>query len=118
MIRTKLYLPADLVILSGERLCAEDARLNQIAGPAFTIVDNGRPIACGGIRIDGVGEAWCVLSEQARNEKLKSVMKIIKSKIDEYQREEKLYKMFAVNVASENFLRHLGFVKNNNVFER
>ncbi len=46
------------------------ARLNQIAGPCYTAVQGKKVLGCGGVRVDGVGEAWALYSDKAREMKL------------------------------------------------
>ena len=118
MIKLVPFIPADAVIISGDRTNTEAANLNQIAGPAFTLIEDNRPIACGGYRIHGVAEAWCALGEQAKGKNLLTVIRRIKKEMDRQQRKEQLYKIYAENTESENFLEHLGFVKKNGIFVR
>ena len=49
---------------------------------------------------------------------LMPVMRIIKAKLDEMQRGEKLFRLYAENAVSDNFLTHLGFENNKNIFVR
>lgn len=118
MIKLKPYLPTDAVILTGDRMCAELAQLNQISGPGFTLCDGNRPLASGGVRIYGVAEAWFVLGDEAKEKYLLMVMRKIKKELEKIQRREKLYKIYAEDTKSENFLQHLRFVKKNNIFVR
>ena len=118
-MKTINFAAADEVIITGDRNRTDNANLNQVSGPAFTILDNdGKPIACGGMRIQGVAEAWYQMNQIAEKEHLKYVMRQCKEKLEEMQREEKIFQMYAKNVISENFLEHLGFEKAYNIFTR
>lgn len=118
MIESKLFLPADAAIISGNRECGDRANSDLIAGPAWTIVDGKKILACGGVRVLGIGEAWFLASEEAKSDKLMAVMRIVKEKLKEMRAAEKLYRIFAENEISENFLKHLGFEKKDNIFVR
>jgi hypothetical protein len=106
------------VILTKDRTSSELAVLNQISGPAFTLVDGNEPIACAGYRIHGIAEAWCALSEEAKDKYLLMVIRRMKKEMDKIQRKEQLYKIYAESDISDNFLEHLGFVKQGNIFVR
>lgn len=113
-MKTIPFAAADEVIITGDRNRTDNANLNQQVGPAFTILDtNGNPIACGGLRIQGVAEAWFEMNNVAREKHLKTVIKQCKEKLLEMQRDNKIFRMFARCDKSENFLEHLEFIKQN-----
>ena len=113
------FTAADECIVSGDRNRVDSANLNQISGPAFTILDSdGVPIACGGLRVSGTAEAWFQMNKVAEKQHLKTVMRQCKKRLEEMQRDEKIYQMYARCDISENFLEHLGFKKVNDIFVR
>lgn len=114
----KPFLPADQVIITGNRNHAELACHNQVAGPGFTILDGKTPIACGGIRVQGVGIAWFAMTEEARKKHSMSVFSKAKKKIEEMQREQELCELFATSEDCDSWLKHLGFHKVENIFLR
>ena len=117
-IQVKQFLPADQVIITGNRECAELACHNQVAGPGFTIMDGNRPIACGGIRVVGVGIAWFAMTEEARTNNPMLVIRKAKKKIEEMQRQQELCELFAESRSCDKWLEHLGFHKVENIFLR
>ncbi len=50
----------------------------QADGMAYTLWDNDKPIACGGVLPvwDGVGSVWCVMSNDVRNHGLELTKKV------------------------------------------
>ena len=112
------FVPADEIIISGNRERTDSANLNQVSGPAYTVLLKGKPIASGGLRIHGICEAFFMMSKEAEKEHLKTVMEQCKKKLEEMQRQEKIYQMYARCDISENFLEHLGFEKVNDIFVR
>ncbi len=116
-MKTIEFTAADELIITGNRNGVESANLNQISGPSFTLIDD-KPIACGGFRIHGVAEAWFVMSKEAREKHLKAVIRACKEKLEQMQRDEKIFQMYARSDISDNFLQHLGFEKKDNIFVR
>ena len=93
------------------------ANVNICTGTAVSYFKDGKFWAVGGIRYIGLGEAWGISSPEARRELTKSELRYIKKEIVERQRDElNLWRVFAVNKISENFLEHLGFAKQDNIF--
>ena len=112
------FVPADEIIISGNRERTDSANLNQVSGPAYTVLLKGKPIASGGLRVHGICEAFFMMSKETEKEHLKTVMEQCKKKLEEMQRQEKIYQMYARCDISENFLEHLGFEKVNDIFVR
>jgi len=109
-MKTIAFAAADEVIITGDRTRTDSANFNQVSGPAFTILDNnGNPIACGGLRIKGIAEAWFQINKEKKQ--LVYIMKKCREKLNAMQREEKICQMFAMSDNSENWLEHLGFKK-------
>ncbi len=111
MIEVKKYISADAVIISGNRDIVTQANHNQAAGPGFTVFDGKTPIACGGIRVQGVGMAWFIFNEQAQKEHLKTIIREAKEKLDEMQRNNELCEVYAESDNADVWLKHLGFKK-------
>jgi len=60
----------DFARITGNSDMIDVARLNQIAGPCYTAIQGGKVLGCGGVRVDGIGEAWAMYSEKAKEMKL------------------------------------------------
>lgn len=89
------------------------ARINQIAGPAYTAVIDGKPVGCGGVRVAGVGEAWALYSEQTK-ETRKELLRHTRYWMDRIIREESLWRLWSEcpeQLPNRNFLEHVGFAK-------
>lgn len=90
------------------------AKLNEVAGPGFTWMIDGKVLACGGIRTFGVGEAWAVFSPDAKDKK-KEMLRLSKDKFKEMIESLNLWQVFAttkdISPEQANFLEHLGFEK-------
>jgi hypothetical protein len=59
------FMPEHAIALAGTAIGAEYAAKLQAAGPAVTFLEDGAPVAVGGLAIlfAGVAEAWCVIGE-------------------------------------------------------
>lgn len=90
------------------------AKLNEVAGPGFTGMFDGKVLGCGGIRIYGVGEAWAIFSPEAKERK-KELLRQVRSKFKEMIKTANLWQIIATtrNLTPQqaNFLEHLGFEK-------
>ncbi len=111
MIDIVKYAAADVPIITGDRSKIGIANHNQVAGPGFTVLEDGKPIASGGIRTFGVGAAWFVFGKEAKEKHLKMIIKNAREKLDEMQRENELCEVFALSEDTDTWLKHLGFVK-------
>lgn len=111
MIEVIKFTPADIAIITGDRTRASIANHNCVAGPGYTVLVDGKPIACGGIRVHGCGVAWFAFSKEAEKEHLKTIIREAKKKLEEMQRENELCEVFAVSEDTDTWLKHLGFKK-------
>ncbi len=118
MIDIAKYIAADAVLITGDRKKVDMANHNQTAGPGFTVLKDGKPIACGGIRTFGVGVAWFVMNEEAKKNHPLMIIRKAKKAMDEMQRENELCEVFAESENCDKWLEELGFHKNVNIFVR
>ena len=92
----------------------EGMKININEGPSFTLEREGKIIWCGGIRIfwDGVGEAWCLVSEEGSHFP-KLILSSTKKMLDFMQKDLKLHRVQATSRTDIpsfwKFLEHLGF---------
>lgn len=82
---------------------------NIVTGTAQTFREDGEIIGVGGIRHIGIGEGWCISSPENRRP---SVLRLVARNFKRIRDEKQLWRIFASSKISENFLQHLGFVKN------
>ncbi len=115
MTETVPFLPADAVILTGDRDVAAQATYNQASGPGFTILDkNGDPVASGGIRVYGTAIAWFILNKEAAH--LTTVIREAKATLEKMQRDERICELYAESDNGDVLLKHLGFTKKDNIW--
>ena len=107
----KGYHPKDAIAICGDETKWPQANLNQSSGPAFSLFEDGTLLGCGGVRVYGVGEPWCMFTKEARTNKKTTILKATKQQLDIMCREHKLWRLFAETTVSESFLEHLGFKK-------
>jgi len=69
-IKIVKFAVEDFCKITGNNDMIDAARLNQIAGPCYTAIQGGKILGCGGVRVSGVGEAWALYSEEAKETKL------------------------------------------------
>jgi len=90
------------------------AKLNEVAGPGFTGMLDGKVLGCGGIRINGLGEAWAVFSPEAKGMK-KELLRQSKERFKDMIKLNNLWQIIAttkdISPQQANFLEHLGFEK-------
>lgn len=86
------------------------ARLNQIAGPCYTAVQGKEVLGCGGVRVDGVGEAWALYSDKAKEMKL-SLLRETRNWLDAIIRHNTLQRIWSEcpEPQNQNFIKHLHF---------
>ena len=106
------YTAQDGIDILGENM-SEESKLNAVAGPGYTMIVGGKPVACGGVRIYGVGEAWFAMNQEAENHKFQ-LIKESKRWLDEITRENNLWETFAWPKLDDmdkarRFLKHMGF---------
>lgn len=85
--------------------------MNQVAGPAFSLFSDRKPIACGGVRIYGVGEMWMISNDENRKNHIREIMRASKEQIDKMIRENHLWRVMAERNEADAWLKHLGFVE-------
>ncbi len=105
----KPYDPEDAIKLCGDESKRDAANLNQSAGPAFSLFLDKKPIACGGVRIYGLGEMWMLTTDEYRKKHIKTIMKATKEQIDLMVRENHLWRLMAERNEADAWLKHLGF---------
>lgn len=91
------------------------ANLNIIMGTAESFFEDGRFVGVGGIRYVGIGEAWMMTPPTIREERRVSLLKKTKEIFAKTRDEHNLWRIFGTSKISENFLRHLGFKKDESV---
>ena len=86
------------------------AHLNIDTGTAQSYFLDGKLVACGGIRMIGLGEAWLFVNPENRTRQKKLLMRETKKEIESAVKQG-VWCMLATNSISETFLKHLGFKK-------
>ncbi len=113
-IEIKRYRAEDALQLLTEPADIAFAKLNEVAGPGFTGMKDGKVLGCGGIRTFGVGSAWAVFSPEAKGTK-KDLLRLTRDNFNEIIESLKLWQVFAttkdISPQQANFLEHLGFEK-------
>lgn len=118
---TELFLPEHLIALCKENADVErlnSAIINQISGPAFTLIEDGKILGCGGLRVAGVAQAWAYFSTDALKDKPKTILKESRAAVNEMIAENRIYRVYADPDADDSWFEHLGFVKQEKVFVR
>ncbi len=80
-------------------------------GTAETFREDGKIVGVGGIRHIGIGEAWCITPPTIRDQPVR-LLRQVKKSFDQIRNDKELWRIFAESKISENFLQHIGFVKN------
>lgn len=94
------------------------ACLNQIAGPAWAVVKGGKVLGAGGIRTQGIGQAWALLGPEAEHRTL-TVLKAARAIMERCIVSERLYRVYAeATVDKPAWFEHLGFHQQDNLFVR
>lgn len=125
-LRIETYTLDHYRAMTGEKENLGMASLNQVAGPGFALIDGGKVIAIGGVRVQGVGQAWALLSPAVLGDddgkfdrKNKVLMTTARSVLEECIRNEHLYRIYAeASVDKPAFYEHLGFQLQNNLWVR
>jgi len=112
-IKTKMFQPEDMLRISGDtEVMAANARLNQVAGPAHSVFIDDKLVACGGVRIAGVGEAWACYSPEVL-EHIWDVFKHTRANMEQAVREQHLWRLYAEMSVQDKrhrlFLKRLNF---------
>ena len=121
-MKTELFIPQHLVALCGEnadQLRVNAAIVNQVTGPAFTLMtDKDEIVGCGGLRIHGVAQAWGYFSTDALKDMKKTILRESKKAMNELIAENRIFKTYADPEAPDSWFEHMGFVKQEGVFVR
>jgi len=88
------------------------ANINIITGTAQSIFEDGKLFAVGGIRYVGIGEAWMITPPEVRESKNLSLLRRSRQTFISDRDDHNLWRVFADNSISDNFLKHLQFVPN------
>lgn len=91
------------------------ANVNICTGTAYSYYKEGKFWGVGGIRYTGLGEAWLIGMPETRKELIMPEFYFIKDEFRRQRDELNLWRIFAENRISEDFLRHLGFEKKDNI---
>lgn len=89
----------------------DTARINLVTGPAYSAFLNNELVACGGVRVLGIGEAWALYDKKALEKKL-SLLKHSKAWLNRIIRDEKLWRIWSEcpePKPNQNFLEHMKF---------
>ncbi len=102
--------------IGGDNLNA--AIVNRVTGPAFTLFDGREILGMGGIRVQGIGQAWILLMPGAER-RAKTILRYSRAAIEEAMAREKVYRLYAeASVEKPAWFKHLGFVQQNNLYVR
>jgi hypothetical protein len=93
----------------------ELARMNIQNGTAQSYFWDGQLMACGGIRMVGLGEAWLACKPTVRNNHKKELLRQTRKELKSAQ-DQGLWCIWAAPRISENFLQHLGFEQQKTYF--
>jgi hypothetical protein len=104
--------------MTGEQENLGMAALNQISGPGFALIDGGQVIAVGGVRVQGIGQAWALLSPTILKQR-KALLRTARDVVEQCIAHEKLYRVYAeASVDKPAFYKHLGFKQQDNLWVR
>ena len=108
----------DSSLFDSEEQWRESAKVNAAAGPAYTALYKGRPIASAGIRLvenkdgDIIGWPWVVFSptvEKCKRSVFETTLVMLKVLIDEYGLKRLVTDSRKGFEKSQRLLEHLGF---------
>jgi hypothetical protein len=88
------------------------AILNIHTGVAETYLEDGEVVGVGGIRYMGIGEGWFISLPQKRTP---AMLRVIAKQFARIRKAKNIWRIFAESKISENFLRHLGFAKQDGI---
>ena len=103
------FSPLDAVQLAGKEK-SHVAIANMTTGPAYSIFKKGKLIGCGGLRIDGIGEAWALFDEGALETCRKTILRVTKEQMELMMREHEVWRLYA-DSQFEVWMKHLDFEK-------
>lgn len=99
------------------------AIVNQISGPAYTLMtDEKKPsiLACGGLRMNGIGQAWAMFDQRALVEHGILLARKARLVLDTCIAEERAYRVYAESSegVDKKWFEHLGFTNSERLFVR
>ena len=104
--------------MGGDPAHLNAAIVSQISGPAYAMIEGKVVLAIGGVRVQGIGQAWAMLSPEARKHP-KDVLRAARQVIAESMAAERLYRVYAeATVDAPAWFEHLGFIRQDNLFVR
>ena len=105
--------------LGGDAADIHKAIVNQISGYSFTLTSGGVALAAGGVRTQGIGEAWAMIAPDAKEHHVKSLLRATREVLHECIVRERLYKLYAeATVNAPDWFEHLKFRKRDNLLMR
>lgn len=112
-ITTQNFHTEDMLKLIGNNpLNKANANLNMVSGPAKSIYLDGKLVSCGGIRVDGIDEAWVCYHPEALKH-LGDVLRHSRDIIEEMGREKSLWRLWAEiskdDKEHKTFMEHMKF---------
>ncbi len=111
-IKIVKFSAEDFQRITGSNDMIDSARLNQTAGPCYTAIQGKEVLGCGGVRILGVGEAWALYSDKAKEMKL-SLLKETREWLETIIRNHAMQRIWSEPPipCNQNFIEHLKFTK-------
>lgn len=105
---------------------------NEAAGPGLTGYINGKPIGFGGLRTQGIAEAWLYVSPDLQGSSLRERITVLRGMLEQLeflQQQRAVWKIWAEAVKDDSFtdtgqlqredlLRFAGFKKNDSAFTK
>ncbi len=85
--------------------------INILTGQAQSYFENGKLMCVGGIRSEGVGEAWMITPSSIRAERGLELFNDTKEYYKQMRDSQGFWRVFAENSISKVFLKRLGFEK-------
>lgn len=82
-------------------------------GPALSLVDNGKVLVCGGLRL-GVAEAWMMPTRDFALHDTRTMLRTSRELLQELYAGAGVWEVFAVKKGADRLLEHLGFLPINN----
>jgi len=110
MALNKNYYPEFDVLPDEQKREIADVHLQ--AGTAESFFDDGELIGVGGIHWIGVGESWMVCLPKMRDDRKFTLLREAKKVFEQTRDKLNLWRIFATSRISGNFLKHMGFEKN------
>jgi len=94
------------------------ACLNAVAGPAFALLEGSTVVAIGGVRVQGIGQAWAMLGPDSKGHS-KTILRTAREVMAHSIAQEHLYRVYAeATVDKPAWFKHLGFIQQGNILVR